>query len=261
MSTNIYNAWLVPTQDLTELTKLGNELEQIWLGSYIDAAASDIAQWPWTKKTAETLSAVDADFLHTKRIAGKVLFPLISLYEKCSTWIIDDGKRGMRDYLIQSHLTEEERALFGDAEMELLCQTLDDIFENQSRSIPGISFVPGRNNSTYMVGYGWTESVRKAVRERYQTFSYTDATDMDASDFSKDIQARVNLEPDRKKRYELVYAAQRERGDAWDEVFHTFGSFQFSKCGLSKKFEDPRYSYSLGLLIGKALELSLMRSD
>lgn len=120
MSTNIHCAWLVPTQDLTELTKLGNELEKLWLESYIDEAAKDIANWPWTKNTATTLSAIDEGFQHTRRLTRKVLDPLISMYQKYPTWIMDDAQREMRDHLIRTYMTDEDKALFNAEALELL---------------------------------------------------------------------------------------------------------------------------------------------
>lgn len=257
MSTNIHCAWLVPTKDLTALTLLGNELEDLWRKTYADEIATDIAACPWSHKTAKVLFELDPEFAHCKRLAIHALEPVIAMNGTRGVWLMDDIHRETLAFLLQKVMTKEEKMLFSEDAIERLMLTFSDVFEALSKSTPAVVFIPGRNQDTYMVGFGWTRDVWALARSRFQSFSYTNATEMDALSFSKEVQKRVREEQNKDKQYTILQQEQVTRGNEWDEVFETFQSHQYSKCGLTKQFSDPHHSYRVGQIVKSALTLAL----
>lgn len=82
-----------------------------------------------------------------------------------------------------------------------------------------------------MKGFNLTRETACFIGSRYQSFEYTDQTEMSASDFDEYTQWYISNAKTEEERYERLIEAQRERGELWERAFA--GHSVWRDAGLS----------------------------
>lgn len=108
MSTNIHNAWLIPTQNTDKLVKLANELEELWCKTYLLEHVKSVASWPWNMQGAALIKKEDPDFSACKDLARYALEPIIAIGETSVTWQMSSRESDMLEFLVAKRMKEKE---------------------------------------------------------------------------------------------------------------------------------------------------------
>lgn len=254
MSTNIHNAWLIPTQNTDKLVKLANELEELWCKTYLQEHVKSVASWPWNMQGAALIKKEDPDFSACKDIARYALEPIIAIGETSVTWQMSSRESDMLEFLVAKRMKEKEISL-SKAAVDALMQIFCDLYEAYGVSSHGAVFIRGAWHTTYMVCYGATDEMWNFLESRYEQFGYTDATDMEAESFPalRRMSWLLKRLP-KKTQYAIASIAQTRRGKAWDAVFAKYGYSRMSKCGLKKDFVDDHFSWNVRKAVVEVLK-------
>lgn len=229
MSTKIFDAWRVPTQDIAELTALGRKLQEIQFESYV----SDVIQrayFPWHQIAAKELAKQDTDFTQTARELRITINELVGLMRQSPFWQLPEH---LREYLNQriSAMMKDTKLSLSEKGIESLTQLVVDVSEAMCRSNPALVFIKGDNGSTYLKGFGLTSKAAAYLDGEYQNFEYTNQTEMPEGMFDADVQSRYRAETDEHVKCYILAAAQDERGRLWDAALE--GHIRFAEVGLT----------------------------
>lgn len=253
MSTNIHNAWLIPTQNTDKLVKLANELEELWCKTYLQEHVKSVASWPWNMQGAALIKKEDPDFSACKDIARYALEPIIAIGETSVTWQMSSRESDMLEFLVAKRMKEKEISL-SKAAVDALMQIFCDLYEAYGVSSHGAVFIRGAGHTTYMVCYGATDEMWNFLESRYEQFGYTDATDMEAESFPASAHVMAPEAPSEEDAVCHCKHCADPRGKAWDAVFAKYGYSRMSKCGLKKDFVDDHFSWNVRKAVVEVLK-------
>lgn len=237
MSTNINNAYLIHTQDLTELTKLANRLEEIYRATLADDVVEHLRLtliwWNGLYKESMLQRLQEASLP-----ANEVNAFLSTVLREMLPTRIDSPIRACTSEEIAgiAHILKQKPALH--PMKDILLEVARLLLENLG-TVPSITFVPGHDGMTYMKLFEPTPSMTHWLEAmKADRFDYTDATEMDVRDFGYEFRKCVQGLP--KEEAEMLCAeAQTKRGNHWEAAMQTFHTSTFHNMGLQRSFNTP----------------------
>lgn len=234
MSTNIWNCWLLHTQDLELLTKIGNHLESLWQQSWLDETLDSLAVAPWWRADAQNLQEIDPNFAKVRHLAYSTFGWLMAMHTHSPLVLFTSAEKTVLKALLS---VDSGWNAFPQQQQAFVTELFEKIICHLQRSSAGIIFIPWFNGCTCMKIFGGTKSINDFLKAQgTEALNYTDACEMDVSDLGWETRHKIIGETDEDKKYELLMQEQTKRGKRWDAVFETFGSCQFGKIGLQKEF-------------------------
>lgn len=242
MSMKIYDAWRIPTQDMSELVDFANDVKEAQRKSYlpyIASRASGVLLWSADAAKAIALQGVSfEDF--AKEMAGPMFRAggmmlcedIITVPEDVSAYLQESAQNACKALGLN----------LSDKEQHYLLLTLKDILEAIQGEQQKLFFLRGDNGYTYMKAMGLTNESRKFIAAKYQSFEYWDNTEMELDDFDDPELATACEGKSEEEQNELLFSAQSSRGTLWDKAF-----------GSHSKWGEAALSFSIAPVFTRAI--------
>ena len=232
MSTKIFDAWRINSTAIGELVKLGNEIREVQKKSFVDSVYNslDFCQLAiiFAKKSVEDVEELRPAFAS---IAANVVHKCVLMYGWTPSFTMTDAARSSAEQLLQEEAQKQKISLTTE-QKKILLDVANEVYEIVSRDWQAsLTFLKGDNESIYMKGFNLTRETACFIGSRYQSFEYTDQTEMSASDFDEYTQWYISNAKTEEERYERLIEAQRERGELWERAFA--GHSVWRDAGLS----------------------------
>ena len=253
MSTNIDDAWRIPTNDLAELTSLGRQLREMQSASYVNDIISK-TRFPWHKIAARELKKQDADFNKTARALRIPIIEVIGLQGQSPLWNLPDHLLMYLQNRVHEEMSRAELQL-SDRGIDATVLLAQDVAEEVNRSSTKLVFLKGDAGSTYLKGFGITTAVREYLNKNFQSWEYTDQTEMAVTCFGKYVQERYSAAQNEQEKQKILRDAQHTRGEYWDAALGRFT--KFSEVGLTFSLEDQAPTSSIYKIVAGLLQKAI----
>lgn len=234
MSTHIGPAWIINTDKLKPLIKIGQRVESLHRDSIVKEIIARLRYLPWTEENLKALRSVPE----------KTLFSIIrclrslTAMNKFRSFINPESAYYELDKTLKNF--ELEQSLF-----TMLLPIMTDVYEMiMQYSGAGVSFVPSTSGKSLMVGFALTDDAIKWCNDHFADFHYQDSTDEPLSAFSLNLDKYVDeWAADRDdiwshediERVKSMLSAyeQNKRGKVWDSALGDCTTF--AEAGLSHR--------------------------
>lgn len=226
MSVKIFDAWRVPTQDMSALVALGRTVKGIQSKNRVEEMTLSLLKpfLPYYKKAAKALYEEDPAFSATANALSKPIEEAIGLTRLSSVTVMSCETKGYLSARVAQALNAASLSL-PESEMNAIVQLCTKFVELAFKEEQSLVFVLGDNGSTYVKGFGLTAAAKAYMDAHYEGFQYTDQCEMDIRDFDKSVRAAYDKAESEEEKNNILWAAQTARGALWDDAFGTYTRF------------------------------------
>lgn len=219
MSTHIGPAWVINTDKMKPLIKVGQRVASLHRASIVEEVVACLHDFPWTERNLRALRSLSEK---TLLAAIRCLRSLI-VRNEFRSFIIPGSAYDELDKTLKNF--ELEQSLFNT-----LLPTMTDVYEMiMQYSGAGVSFVPFTAGKTLMVGFALTDDAIKWCNDHFADFHYQDSTDEPLSAFALDLDKYVDEwaadrdeiwshEDIKRVKSMLSVYEQNKRGKMWDSA-------------------------------------------
>lgn len=227
MSTNIHDAWhLEKSESIHGLTKLARRVrtiqEETWPAELARLVISALDLW--IPNALEFFGDDAAD--EFSAIAAGAVYPILRRNALQPTWVFPDCERqNLRDFLTRhlkgKYVPDREESM---DDLQSVCESL---YEFSAQFTPSLCFLSdSAGKDVYVKAFGITRECVKYFDSLYERFEYTDACEMDESDFPA-LKKQFAAASDKDR---LLSKAQTERGALWNDALN--GCTRYKDAGL-----------------------------
>lgn len=250
MSTKIFEAWRVKTTSIRSLVEIGEKVREFHSWEHLSPDFQKSVEYmapvmPELYEVPRLLKRKDKDFFLSSLLAEDVVGSLLDQNTSRPVWVATDEDRAFMKWKLHNSLELKKRFEPLKDMKEEVWEKFQDLFVlayeqfSQSQN-PQLVFVEGEDGWTYIKGFGLSSAAQKYLDETYENFEYTNQTEMGANFFPKDIQEKVKAAASKEEAYEMLLAAQEERGKLWDKALGKHSSFRYAGLHFPVNQDDRR---------------------
>lgn len=236
MSTHIDYAWLIPTDKLSTLIAVAQQIAKIHRSTIVAEVIDRMRGYFWLEDSIEAVKGLPK--YNVLRFFGKVRKAVEAHEHKAS---YDMPKE------VRTELEKEIPSIFeagiSDQDKAHLMLVAEDLFKTvQQYSGAGLSFLVGEGSTTYMVGHALSLPAINWCSKHFSGFHYQNCTDEPLEGFDPSLakildeafaDADCPLDDGQKEYIKNVLSTymQDKRGKAWDKALGSYTNY--AKAGLS----------------------------
>lgn len=233
MSTKIFYAWHIgKPQSIYDLTILARCVYGIQQETRAVDIAEDVVSslLPWLRSALEFFGDDAAD--EFAALVGGAVYPVLQRNSWRATWQFpSEERKGLEEFLTKQlkgkYVPNRKESM---ENLEVVCEA---VYEFSAQSNPSLCFLSdSAGKDVYVKGFGLTKKATQYLDSLYERFEYTDACDMDESDFPA-LKKQLAASSDKAA---LLSKAQEERGALWDDAMN--GCTRFKDAGLAFDLDD-----------------------
>lgn len=233
MSTHIDNAWLIRTDKLHALTKIGQRVAAIHRADIVQQCVTRLLEFSWVDVPLREVSDIPPDMLTP---AFGDLRRIVQRFDHHMSWTLPDEGQKLLEKRIQGMNLSTDQG-------KSLLYILKEIYEVVSQHTgAAVTFLPGDNGATLMAGFALADKAVQWCDTHFRDMHFQDSTDEPLRSFnpaldkfvSDWIADREECDID-KENVKVMLSAyeQQQRGKRWDEAFK--GKTTFAEAGLSHR--------------------------
>lgn len=236
MSTHIDYAWLIPTDKLSTLIAVAQQIAKIHRSTIVAEVIDRMRGYFWLEDSIKAVKGLPK--YNVLRFFGKVR-KVVEAHEHKASY---DMPKEVRTELEKEIPTIFEEGITDQNKAHLILIG-EDLFETVLLySGAGLNFLAGESNTTYMVGHALSMHATTWCYKHFVDFHYQNSTDEPLDRFNPSLakalcEAFVELDcplnGNQKLYVESVLSShmQDQRGKAWDRAFAKYTTA--AKAGLS----------------------------